>query len=124
WAEGAELVRAPDGATALPKQARDALEGTDSGWVTPQVTCFGILVHALEQILEEGDPVAAVTEAREILFREANRVGFDENDRLAVDFLDAAASAFDEIRAEPAKAWVSGRLRDALQILGPISLLR
>jgi hypothetical protein len=40
-----------------------------------------------------------------------------------VDFLDAAASAFDEIRAEPAKAWVSGRLRDALQTLGRIPLV-
>jgi hypothetical protein len=119
----AEIVRSPDRATALLNQARDALEGTDSGWVNPQVTCFRILVHALEQIFDEGDTVAAVTEAKEILFREANRVGFDENDRLAVDFLDAAASAFDEIWAEPAKAWVSGRLRDALQTLGRIPLV-
>ena len=119
----AEIVRTPERAAALFNQARDALEGTESGWGNPQVTCFRILLGALEQIFGEGDPVAAVAEARETLIRGANRVGFDENDRLAVDFLDAAATAFDEIRTEPAKAWVSGRLPDALKTLGRIPLV-
>ena len=119
----AQIVRTPERVLALLNQAKDAVQDTETGWQNPQVTCFRILIGGLGEIIDGSDPVAAAARAREALFDEASRVGFDENDRLAVEFLDAAASAFAEIRDDPARGYVSGHLSDALKILGRIPLM-
>jgi hypothetical protein len=119
----AQIVRTPGRVAALLNQAKDAVHSTESGWRNPQVTCFRILIGGLEEIVDGNDPVDAAVRAREALFNEASRVGFDENDRLAVEFLDAAASAFAEIRDTPERGYVSGRLSEALKILGRIPLV-
>jgi hypothetical protein len=119
----AQIVRTPGRVAALLNQAKDAVQGTESGWRNPQVTCFRILIGGLGEIVRGSDPVDAAERAREALFNEASRVGFDEDDRLAVEFLDAAASAFAEIRDDPARGYISGRLSEALKILGRIPLV-
>ena len=119
----AQIVRTPERVAALLSQAKDAVQDTDSGWRNPQVTCFRILIGGLREIVDGTDPVDSAERAREALFNEASRVGFDENDRLAVEFLDAAASAFAEIRDDPARGYTSGRLPEALKILGRIPLV-
>ena len=119
----AQIVRTPRRVTPLLNEARDAVQDAGTGWRNPQVTCFRILISGLGEIIDGRDPVAAAARAREALFNEASRVGFDENDRLAVEFLDAAASAFAEIRTDPARGYVSGHLSDALKILGRIPLM-
>ena len=119
----AQIVRTPGRVAPLLNEAKDAVQDTESGWQNPQVTCFRILIGGLGEIIHGSDPMAAAARAREALFNEASRVGFDENDRLAVEFLDAAAGAFAEIRVEPARGYVSGHLSDALKILGRIPLM-
>jgi hypothetical protein len=118
----AEIVRTPERATELLRSASAALTGTESGWVNPQVTCFRIVVNSLDQIFD-GDIDVATAQAKETLLRNARFSGFDEDDRLAVEFLDAAAKAFTEVQLAPATAMVSGRLPAALEALGRITLI-
>jgi hypothetical protein len=119
----AQIIRTPGRVAVLLDEAREAVQGTESGWQNPQVTCFRILIGGLCQIIDGSDPVAAAARAMEALYDLTSRVGFDENDRLAVEFLDAAASAFAEIRDDPAGGYTSGRLSDALKILRRIPLM-
>jgi len=119
----AEIPRRPEAAADLLSQAIRALEGTDSGWVSLQVTCFRILVTALDQILGEGDAVAAAAQARDAIIFAARHSPLDEDGQLVVGFLDAVAAAFAEIREDPPAAWVSGRLLSALDRLGRIPVL-
>jgi hypothetical protein len=119
----AEIVRTPGRAAELLQDASAVLEGTESGWVNPQVSCFRIVVGALDNIFSGDLDTAAAAQARETLFREARFSGLDEDDRLAVEFLDTAAEAFTEIRLAPAAAMVSGRLPAALEALGRIPLI-
>jgi len=119
----AEIIRTPDRAAELLRDASAVLAGTESGWVNPQVTCFRIVVGALDNIFSGDLDTMAAAQAREALFREVRFSGFDEDDRLAVEFLDTAAEAFAEIRRSPAAAMVSGRLPAALEVLGRIPLI-
>lgn len=118
----AEIIRSPERAVDLLHQAGAALEGTESGWVVPQVTCFRVLVRALEKI-SHGAVDEGARQARESLLRDARHSGLDENDRMALDFLDAATTAFTEISRSPRDAMVSGRLAQALEVLGRIPLI-
>lgn len=119
----AQIVRTPGRVAALLNEAEEAVQGTESGWRNPQVTCFRILISGLDEIIHGSEPAAAAVRARETLVNEASRVGFDENDRLALEFLDAAATAFAEIRDDPARGYVSGHLADALKILGRVPVM-
>ena len=119
----AQIVRTPERVAALLNEAKDAVQGAETGWRNPQVTCFRILISGLDEIIHGSEPVAAAARARETLVNEASRVGFDQNDRLALEFLDAAAAAFAEIRDDPARGYVSGHLADALKILGRIPVM-
>lgn len=118
----AQIIRTPDGAAPLVTSAAAALNGTESGWVNPQVTCFRVLVDALTEILG-GGPEIALSSAREALLQQARMSGLDQNDRLALEFLDTASDAFAEIRRAPERSLVSGRLPVALEILGRIPLV-
>ncbi len=89
----AEIVRAPGRATELIRRAGDALNGTESGWGSPQVTCLRTLVNALNDILDS-DAVGGVAQAKETLLRRVRRSGLNDEDRLALKFLDQAAHAF------------------------------
>ena len=118
----AGITKSPERTIELLRQAAAALEGTEAGWTNPQVTCFRILVNAINGILE-GAADERAQRAKEGLLRAARYSGMDENDRLALDFLDAAAAAFTEISESPRDAMVSGRLARALDILGRIRLI-
>ncbi len=118
----AEIVRAPERAAELLSRASVALTGTDSGWVNTQVTCFRVLVTALEQVFS-GDAATAAAHAKENLLREARFSGLDENDQLAITFLDTAKEAFVEFQQAPARAIAAGHLADALKILRRIPLI-
>jgi hypothetical protein len=118
----AEIVRAPERAPELLSRARVALSGTESGWVNPQVTCFRALITALEQVFI-GDSATAAAHAKEMLVEGARFSDLDENDQLAITFLDTAKEAFVEFQQAPARAIASGRLADALKILRRIPLI-
>ena len=118
----AEIVRAPARAPELLSRASVALAGTESGWVNPQVTCFRALITALEQVFS-GDSATAAAHAKEMLLERARFSGLDENDQLAITFLDTAKEAFAEFQQAPARAIASGRLADALKILRRVPLI-
>jgi hypothetical protein len=118
----AEIVRAPARAPELLSRASAALAGTESGWVNPQVDCFRALITALEQVFS-GDSATAAAHAREMLLERARFSGLDENDQLALMFLDTAKEAFVEFQQAPARAIAFGRLADALKILRRIPLI-
>jgi hypothetical protein len=58
-----------------------------------------------------------------MLLDQARFSGLDENDQLAITFLDTAKEAFVEFRQAPARAIASGRLADALKVLRRIPLI-
>jgi hypothetical protein len=118
----AEIVRAPARAPELLSRASVALAGTEWGWVNPQVTCFRALITALEQVFS-GDSATAAAHAKEMLLERARFSGLDENDQLAITFLDTAKEAFIEFQQAPARAIASGQLADALKILRRIPLI-
>lgn len=117
-----QVVREPDKALELLREARSALEGTDSGWVNAQVTCFRFLLATLDLVLN-GDPEDSAEELRDSFLSQMRFAGLDETDRLALEFLEGITAAFAELRQGPATALISGRLPQALDALGRIPLL-
>jgi len=99
------------------------LKGTEVGWVNPQVSCFRIVVDALDKIFSGDLDTVAAVQAKETILLSARFSGLDEEDRLAVEFLDTAAEAFTELRLAPSTAMVSGRLAASLEVLGRIPLI-
>jgi hypothetical protein len=118
----AEIVLAPERTPELLSRASAALVGTEVGWVNPQVMCFRALITALEQVFS-GDSATAAADAKKMLLDRARFYGLDENDQLAIMFLDTAKEAFVEFQQSPARAIASGRLADALDILRRIPLI-
>lgn len=118
----AEIVRTPSMATELVLQAKEALEGTESGLVSPQVTCFRIVLSVLNRILS-GDADIAAARAKAAFLQSTRLFGWDENEELVVEFLDHVEEAFSELRREPAIVVLSTGVRDALDALGRIPLV-
>jgi hypothetical protein len=119
----AQAVRTPRLASDLVHQATASLEGTDAGWVNPQVSCLRHVLTALDQVIGGSEADAVFAEAKASLSRDARRWGFDEADQLATEFFDAAAEAFQELVDTPPRALTSGALSRALEILGRIPLI-
>jgi hypothetical protein len=119
----AQVVRTPQRASDLVHQAAGALEGTDAGWVNPQVSCLRHLLTALDQVIGGSEADTVLAEATASLSRDAGFFGLDEADQLALEFFDSAAEAFRELGATPTRALTSGALRRALEILGRIPLI-
>jgi len=117
-----QIVRTPEKARELLKQAQDALQGTDSGWVNAQVTCFRFVLAVLDQVFG-GDANGSAEGLRESFLSQMRFSGLDETDQLALQFLEGITTAFAELRAGPAVALISGRLPAALDALGRIPLL-
>jgi len=118
----AEIVRTPSMAAKLVLQAREVLDGTESGLVSPQVTCFRIVLSVLNRILS-GDADIAAARAKAAFLQSSRLFGWDENEELVVEFLDHVEKAFSELRREPAMALLSTGVRDALDALGRIPLV-
>jgi hypothetical protein len=121
-ADVAEIIRSPARALELVTRAHSRLAGTDSGWTNPQVTCFRIVLEVLRRLFEEPSDDVSVG-PREELLRTARISGLDESSTQALLFLDAIADAYEELRANPSSALVSGRLPTALRILGRVPLV-
>jgi hypothetical protein len=118
----AQLARNPSAAPELLSEAAAALQGTESGWTNPQVSCLRIVTNALVQILAS-DPQMAASAARLELAREMQWAG-DRGDLSAADqFLAAATTAFEELRRDPTVAVMSGSFPNALELLGKISIV-
>jgi len=118
----ARLVQDPRGASDRLREAAAALEGTESGWTNPQVSCLRIVTNALVKILA-GDPHEAASAARLELAREMRWAG-ERGDLSAADqFLAAATRAFGELRRDPTAAVMSGSFPKALELLGKISIV-
>jgi hypothetical protein len=118
----ARIGETPDQALELLQEAAQSLRGTESGWVNPQVSYLRIMTTALTQILT-GDPHEAVQAARKAINFESRLHGADDQNAPAMEFLDAVIEAFQELRANPGNAVVSGSFPTALQLLGRIPLL-
>ena len=118
----AQVGRDPSRALELLEEASNALGGTESGWVNPQVSCLRILTKALTEMLT-GDPQEAARSARKQMGFETRLHGVHDYDTLAIQFLDVALDAFSELSADPGAAVVSGTFPTALQLLGRIPLL-
>jgi hypothetical protein len=118
----AAITRDPSRAAELVDEAHQVLQGTESGWVNPQVTCFRVVIDVLNNLFAQaaGD---LSSRAREHLVLAARVSGLDESSEQAFVFLDEIASAYEELRTEPSAALVSGRLAGALQVLGRIPLV-
>lgn len=121
-ADLAHIIREPNRTKELIKSASKALEGTESGFVNPQVSRFRILVHALAELVSE-EPAISLEKARQELESELRAFGEVNDDPLSLQFLTTVAQAFEEFRTNPKQALTTGRLRDALDILGRISLI-
>jgi hypothetical protein len=117
-----QIVRTPENARKLLRQAQDVLEGTESGWVNAQVKCFRFVLAVLDQVLN-GDANGSAEDLRESFLSQMRFSGLDETDQLALQFLEGITAAFAELRAGPAVALISGRLPAALDALGRIPLL-
>jgi hypothetical protein len=120
----AQIIRTPERAADLLRAASDVLKGTEAGWVNPQVSCFRIVVDALDKMFSGDLDTAAAAQAKETILLSARFSGMDEGDRLAVEFLDTAAEAFSELRIAPSTAMVSGRLAASLELLGRVPLIQ
>jgi hypothetical protein len=118
----AEIVRRPEEATALLRQAEAALEGTETGWGNPQATCLRVLVDSLNEILD-GNVLVGAPQAKDALLRRARFSGIDEADRLVIEFIDHAVEAFALLTMSPTDAVTSSHLADALETLGRISFI-
>ena len=118
----AEIVRTPAMAAELVLQAKEELEGIESGFASPQVACFRIVLSTLDRILS-GDADIAVSGAKVAFFQRIRLEGWDENEELVGEFLDQAEKAFSELRREPAMALLSTGVRDTLDALGRIPLV-
>jgi hypothetical protein len=118
----AEIVRTPARAAELIARARDALVGTESGWVHPQVTCFRLILRVLDQLLGD-DPDGAASRAKLALVQGRRLFAWDENDEFIFEFLDLVTTAFAELRHEPASVVLSTGVRDALAALGRIPIV-
>ena len=104
----------------LLKRARHALDGTDSGWSHSQVRCFRALVSALYELVSgDTNTPACINSDFE---RRAQRFGADNDEELALEFIDASTRAFNQLSSDPAAALESGALAPALSILDRISL--
>ena len=114
----AEIERTPDRATSLLERASESLQGTDSGWVNSQVTCFRAVVEVLQDLLGGGDAASSVERGRGILSQAIARSGSDEHDRLALEFLDVTTEAFSLLREDADVAIVSETPRQATSALG------
>jgi hypothetical protein len=118
----ADIVPWPSRASELLDQAQEALKGTEAGWVSPQVTCFRIILRVIARLLAN-DADAEASRAKEALLQSRRVLGTDESDELVIDFLDLVTSAFSELRREPAAVVLSTGVRDALTALGRIPLV-
>ncbi len=118
----AEIIRTPSRAAELLDRARALLEGSDSGWVHPQVTCFAVITAALSEILVD-DPDVAASRAKADLLRRRRLQREDANDALIIDFLDLISATFSELRRRPAAVVLSTGVADALTALGRIPLV-
>jgi hypothetical protein len=106
----------------LIREAALALEGTDSGWVNPQVSQFRVLVAALAEITD-GGPESIVEEARTVLVRNNQLFGQRREDLIISQFLDLTTQALVEFRSDPTSAISTGHLPLALETLAQIPLI-
>jgi hypothetical protein len=118
----AEMARTPGRASELVGEARDVLGPPRSGWSSAQVRSFRTILYVLDQLFSGPDPDSAAIEARRAISGESMYV-WDESHERAIAFFDSVAEAFDEIRRDPARAWISGRLQSVLAALGRIPLI-
>jgi hypothetical protein len=118
----ARAVRAPDQSAELLNLASLSLDGTETGWVNPQVTCLRITLQALSRLVRGDEPTKAISEARNELVSANTWAGRSTDDRLVLSFLDRLADALKAVEQQPGAAMATGALPDALSILGRVSM--
>jgi len=118
-------------ATAIddPRQVRQYVEVAadtapqmQSGWHHPTVARYVILVNALARLLRDGSPLV-LQKAQDAMTAEQRLTGEQPEDQLITRFLAIAAESFEGFQADPEREITSGRLRDALLILGRIPII-
>ena len=117
----AEIARDPSVIRAKVEEALDALQGTDSGWFNPQVTCFRILLQAVLRVLSENDAPSLDDLVAQV--HQLGWVGGDDGvSMLAEEFLALTQDGLREVSDAPERAFVSGTLTKAVGVLGRLPL--
>jgi hypothetical protein len=118
----ARAAKVPDQSAELLSLASLSLDGTESGWVNPQVTCLRITLQALSRLAQGDEPTTAIAQARNDLVSANSWAGRTTDDRLVLSFLDRLDDALKAVEKEPGAAMATGVLSDALRILGRVSM--
>jgi hypothetical protein len=118
----ARAAKVPDQSAELLTLASLSLVGTESGWVNPQVTCLRITLVALSRLARGDEPTNVIAEARNELVSANSWAGRSTDDRLVLSFLNRIEDALREVETEPGAAMATGVLRDALSVLGRVSM--
>lgn len=117
-----KAIREPERVRHFVDEARDAAPEIRSGWHHPTVARYVVLVRALAGLLRDGSP-EGLRQARESFTAEQRLTGEQPGDQLISRFLAIASEAFEGFQADPGQEITSGRLRDALHILGRIPIV-
>jgi hypothetical protein len=118
----ARVPREPGRASDFLLEAANALEGTESGWANGSVARFRILVQTLSSLLGNV-PGFDPARARERFAEQIQLLGEGPDDEVGQRFLQMVDESFAGFRANPVLELTTGRLRDALDALGRISLI-
>ena len=117
-----QAIREPDRVRELMQAAVAALQGTESGWHSGDVSRFGIVVGTLAKLISDPDSLDAESARQGLLF-EGWISGHQEQDAPALSFLQYAAEAFKGFRADPEAELTRGNLASAVDALGRIPLI-
>jgi hypothetical protein len=114
-----ESIQAPQKVTECLAEAAKALEGTEAGWHSGEVSRFHVLVKVLANLVS--DPLSfSDEEARREYQLEITMSQETEEDRLALTFIHDAASAFRGFASDPASEMTRSHLGSALETLAKI----
>jgi hypothetical protein len=118
----ARVPREPGRVAELLREATSALTGTESGWVNGHVSRLRILAQSLSQLFGDG-PGLTPHKARDQFVRELQWTGRHDDDEVSLRFFNLVSESFEGFRNNPAEEMTTGRLRDAIEALGRVSLL-
>ncbi len=117
-----QAIREPKRLKELVHEAVEALQGTESGFHSGDVSRFRIIVSTLARLLSDPASLSAERARREYQL-ETQISGEDEHDDAALTFLQRVAEAFNGFRTDPAVELTRDNLAAAVDALGRLPLI-
>ena len=118
----ASAVREPNRVRHFISEAALAVDGTEFGWHSGEVSRYRILVQTLAHLIGE-QPAIEPQEARRQFEKEIQITGKEKYDSVANQLFAVAADSFKNFQQNPEVEFTSGRLRVALDSLARIPLI-